>query len=56
LRVTAIDGFIRFELLDAEQRESPEALSAVVVKLLRQAMEEIRDAYPVVVAVPRPSP
>jgi hypothetical protein len=31
LRVTEIDEFIRLGLLEEEQRESPEALRAVVV-------------------------
>jgi hypothetical protein len=46
LRVTDIDEFIRLGLLEEEQRESPEALQAVVLNLLQQIMDEIRDAYP----------
>jgi hypothetical protein len=56
LRVTEIDEFIRLGLLEEEQRESPEALQAVVANLLHQIMEEIRDAYPLLVTVPRPIP
>jgi hypothetical protein len=39
LQVTDIEEFIRLGLLEEEQRESPEALEAVVVNLLHQIME-----------------
>jgi hypothetical protein len=42
LRVTTIDDMIRFGLLEEGQRERPEALRAVVVYLIRQAMEARR--------------
>jgi hypothetical protein len=42
LRVTTIDDMIRFGLLEQGQRESPEALRAAVVYLIRQAMDERR--------------
>jgi hypothetical protein len=44
LRVTEIDDFIRMGLLDEEHRDSPEALQAVVLNLLHQALDEMRDA------------
>jgi len=42
LRVTEIDDLVRLGLLDEEQRESPEALQAVVSNLFHQALDETR--------------
>jgi hypothetical protein len=56
LRVTDIDEFIRLGLLEEDQRESPEAIQTVVVNLLHQIMEEIRDAYPLLVTAAHRAP
>jgi hypothetical protein len=42
LRTTTIDDMIRFGLLEQGQRESPKALLAAVVYLIRQAMDDRR--------------
>jgi hypothetical protein len=44
LRVTEIDDLVRLGLLDEAQRESPEALQAVVSNLFHQALDETRSA------------
>jgi hypothetical protein len=43
LRVTDIDDFVRLGLLKEELRESPEAIEAVVLNLLKLALDEMRD-------------
>jgi ABC-type branched-subunit amino acid transport system ATPase component len=45
LRVTEIDEFIRLGLLEEEQRESPEALQAVVVYLLHKIMQRLGQGW-----------
>jgi hypothetical protein len=42
LRVTEIDDFTRLGLLNEGQRDDPEALQAVILNLLHQALDEMR--------------
>jgi hypothetical protein len=51
LRVTEIDEMIRLGLLEEEHRDSPDALQAVVLNLFRQALDEIRDTPPWLLAL-----
>jgi len=44
LHVTEIDDLLRLGRLKEEQRQNPEALRAVVLDLLHQIMDEIRDS------------
>ena len=45
LHVTKIDEFIKLGLLKEDQRQNAEALGALVLNLVQQVVEEIRDAH-----------
>ena len=45
LHVTEIDELIKLGLLKEDQRQNAEALGALVLNLVQQVVEEIRDAH-----------
>ena len=45
LHVTKIDEFIKLGLLKEDQRQNAEALGVLVLNLVQQVVEEIRDAH-----------
>jgi hypothetical protein len=53
LRVTTIDDFVRAGLLDRQHRDNPQALQAVVTRVLRQAMKKLRNQHPLLVTTSR---
>jgi len=53
LRVTTIDDFVRAGLLDRQHRDNPQALQAVVTRVLRQAVKKLRNQHPLLVTTSR---